>query len=92
MRSVGGEGVTEVDEALARGADQQRQAECLELGEPRDADDALFRRLAEADAGIEHDHVARDAGLRGDLQRAGEEGDDVGDDIDRSGRPRRGCA
>ena len=30
----------------------------------------LLRRLAEADAGIEHDALARDAGARGDVERA----------------------
>src|SRR6185312_4808533 len=72
-----------VDEALARGADQQRQAEALEFGEAAEADNALLRRLAEADAGVEHDLVAGDTGLRRDLQRAGKEGDHVGDDVDR---------
>ena len=72
-----------MDEALARGADQERQAESSPGVEPGDAGEALLRRLAEADAGIEHDPVARNAGARGDLERALEERGDVGDDVDR---------
>ena len=45
--------------------------------------DALLRRLAEADAGVEHDALARNAGARGDVERAGEERRDVGHDVDR---------
>ena len=55
-----------LDEALARGADQQRQPERLKSVEPRQADHALLRRLAEADAWIEHDMVTRNAGALGD--------------------------
>ena len=80
---VGRSGRNLVDEALARGAEQERQAERLELAEPRDRDEALLRRLAEADAGIEHDVLARDAGARGDLERAREERRDIGHDVDR---------
>ena len=43
----------------------------------------MLRRLAEADAGIEHDAVAGDAGAFGERERAGEEGGDVGHDVDR---------
>ena len=50
MRSSGGEGGHRIDETLARGADQERQAEASELREPCKTSDALFRRLAEADA------------------------------------------
>ena len=70
-----------VDEALARRADQERQAEFLQFREPRDHRQALFRRHAKADAGIEHDIVARDAGAVGNLERALEEGGDVGHDV-----------
>ena len=62
-----------VDESLARCADQKRQAECLNSAKPRKQRDALLRRLAKADAGIEHDILARDAGAGRDLERAGEE-------------------
>ena len=79
---VGRRGRDRVDEALARGADQERQAERFELREPRDGGDALLRRLAEADAGVEHDALARDAGAVGDLERAGKERRDVGHDVD----------
>ncbi len=71
-----------MDEALARSADQERQAEAAPGVEPGDADQALLRRLAEADAGIEHDALARDAGARGDFERAREELGDVGDNVD----------
>ena len=50
---------------------------------PGERDDALLRRLAEADAGVEHDLVARDAGAVGDRERTGEERRDVGHDVDR---------
>ena len=63
IRRSGGAGETLVDEALARGAEQERQAERLQLRQPCQRDDALFRRLAKSDAGIEHDLVARDAGF-----------------------------
>ena len=82
-----------IDEALARGADQKRQAEALEFGKPRDAGDALLRRLAEADAGIEHDasrgRCRRAAAI---VERALEEGMHVGDDVDARGRRSRGYA
>src|SRR5215475_14807006 len=71
-----------IDETLARSADQERQAEHLQAVEPRDRHHALFRRLAETDAGIEHDEVARNAGARRDGERAFEEGGDVGHDVD----------
>ena len=71
-----------IDEALARGADQERQTERRESGGVRQADDALLRRLAEADAGVEHDVLAGDAGFRGNGDRAREEGFDVGDNVD----------
>ena len=53
-----------IDEALARGADQQRQAECFQGAELGQHLDALFGRLAEADAGVEHNLLAADAGAR----------------------------
>ena len=70
------------DEALARGADQQRQAERLQFAEPGQRHHALLRRLAEADAGIEHDIAGRNAGLRGDVERPREEGGDILHDVD----------
>ena len=80
---VGRGGRNLIDEALARSADEERQAEGFELGKPGDGRDALLRRLAEADAGVEHDVLARDAGARGDVERAGEERRDIGHDVDR---------
>src|SRR5580692_1406725 len=71
-----------MDEALARGADQERQVEAAPGIEPRDAGETLLRRLAEADTGIERDAVALDAGLPGDFQRAREEIGHVLDDVD----------
>ena len=44
--------------------------------------EALLWRLAEADAGIERDALARDAGARGNGERALEERRHVGDDVD----------
>ena len=71
-----------IDEALARGANQDRHAEALEGVEPGDGLHALLRRLAEADAGIEHDASREMPADRGDVERAGEESLDVGDDVD----------
>src|SRR6202040_3301267 len=62
-----------VDEALARSADEKRKPERLELGKARDGRQALFRRLAEADAWVEHDVLPRNAGARRDVERAGKE-------------------
>ena len=83
MRSSGGDGVTELMKRLREAPTRSGRPKRLELGKPCQADDALFRRLAEADAGVEHDVLACDAGARRDLQRAGKEGDHVGDDVDR---------
>ena len=52
-----------IDEALARRSHQQRQVELLEVIELCDGGHALFGRLAEPDAGIEHDGTAADAGV-----------------------------
>ena len=70
------------DEALARGADQQRQTEDAQFVEPGQRRHALFLGLAKADAGIEHDVIRRNARLGGDLQRALKEGGDILHDID----------
>ena len=83
MRSVRLRRRDAVDEALARQAHEQRQAEFAQLGKPRDHRDALLRGLAEADAGIEHDALARDAGARRDVERAREERLHVGHDVER---------
>src|ERR1700692_4432035 len=72
-----------VDEALARGAEEERQAKPAEPFEPGDRLHALLRRLAEADAGIEHDAVAPDAGARGDVERACEEALHLRHDVER---------
>src|SRR6266581_772333 len=79
---IGWRGRYRIDEPLARGADQEGEAERLELAKPRDRSDALLWRLAESDAGVEHDHVARNAGALGNGERAGEERRDVGHDVD----------
>ena len=70
------------DESLARGTDQDRQAEGVELIEPAQRDQALLLGLAESDAGIEHDVLAGDAGAGGDVERAGEESGDLLHDVD----------
>ena len=86
-------GETRVDEALARQADQQRQAERAQLAEPRDHRDALLRRLAEADAGIEHDAVAarcrRVAAISSERAKNALH---VRHDVERGIDRRRGCA
>jgi len=79
---VGRSGRHRIDETLARGADQEWQAEGSQFAEPRNRDDALRRRLAEADAGVEDDLVACDAGAVGDVERAAEECGYVGHDVD----------
>src|SRR5579863_9892546 len=71
-----------MDETLARGTDQERQAKPAPGVEPGNAGQALLRRLAEADAGIEHNPFEWNAGTRGDGERALEEGGDVGDNVD----------
>src|ERR1043166_6342903 len=70
------------DEEFSRGADQQRQAERVELAEMRQHGKALLVGLAEADAGIEHDVFMGDAGAHGDIERAGEISGDVLHDVD----------
>src|SRR6478735_3839699 len=71
-----------IDETLAGGAHEQRQAERLELREPSKTNDTLFRRLAEADSGVEHDTLSRNAGTGRDLERTSKEGLHIGNDID----------
>src|SRR5688572_27187717 len=75
---VGRGGRYRVDEPLARRADEERQTERLQLRQPGDGSHALLGRLAEADAGIGHDGVARNAGAAGDVERAEEKRLDVG--------------
>ena len=82
MRSSGGEGVTELMKRLREAPTRSGKPKRLELREPCQANDALLRGLAEADARIEHDVLACDAGARRDLERTGKESDHVGDDID----------
>ena len=66
-----------IDEALARRADKERQTEFLEPAQPGNCRHALFRRLAEANAGIEDDGLPADAGARRDSKRARKESLDV---------------
>src|ERR1700733_15589246 len=70
------------DKALARRADQQRQAEYADFVEPGQRRHALFGGLAETDAGVEHEVVARNTGSVSDLERAGKEVDDIPDVVD----------
>src|SRR5262245_50980985 len=70
-----------VDEPFARGPNQKRQTQALELSESGKTDDALLRRLPEPNAWIEHDVVARDAGALRNLQRAGKKGQHIRDDV-----------
>src|SRR5256885_420769 len=53
----------EIDEPLARKADEDWQTKTFQFRQPGDDLDALLRRLAKADAGIEHEAVAGDAGF-----------------------------
>src|SRR5262245_1142075 len=80
---IGRGGGNLVDEALARSADEKGQPERLELTDACDRGEALLRRLAEADARIEHDVLPRDAGVRGNLQRTAKESGYVRHDVDR---------
>src|SRR5262249_4189476 len=79
---IGGGGGYRVDEALARRADEERKPERFELGKARNGRQTLLRRLAEADPWVEHDVLARNAGVRGEAGRKGKNRADVGDDID----------
>ena len=54
------------------------------LHEAGERDHALLLRLAESNAGIEHDMARGDAGFRRDLERAAEERRDILHDVDRS--------
>src|ERR1700722_5446272 len=58
-----------MNEALARGADQKRQIKAAPGIEMGDTGKALLRGLAKANAGIEHDTVARNTGFPGDFER-----------------------
>jgi len=71
------------DEALARGADQKRQAEDAEFIEPGQRRHALFGGLAEADTGIEHDVAAGNAGPVGYRERSRKIVGDILHDIER---------
>src|SRR5690349_13528798 len=80
---IGRGGRNLVDEALARSAEEKGQAEGLKLTDACDRGEALLRRFAEADARIEHDVLPRDAGVRGNLQRAAKERGYICHDVDR---------
>ena len=82
MRSSGADGVTELMKRLREAPTKSGSPKRLNSASRAMQADALFRRLAEADAGIEHDAVAGDAGALGDLQRASKERLDIGDDVD----------
>src|SRR5262249_20378546 len=71
-----------IDETLARGANQKRQAERFQAVEPGYCGHALLGGLAEADAGVEDDEFAMNTGVRGDGERAVEERRDIGHDVD----------
>src|SRR5438067_7646909 len=80
---IGWGGRNLVDEAFARRADEKREPKRFEFSDAYDRGDALFRRLPEADAGIKHNLLPRDARTCGDIKRAGKERGDVRHDIDR---------
>src|SRR4051794_12887111 len=50
----------EIDEPLARKADEDRQTEAFQVCQSSDCLDALLRRLAKTDARIEYDLLTRD--------------------------------
>src|SRR4051812_49724099 len=58
---IGGGAVDPADEALARGADDERAPQPAELGEPAQQLHVVRVRLAEADPGIEPDPLLVDA-------------------------------
>ena len=69
------------DEALARGADDQRPAQLAQLAEPAQQLEVVLERLAEADPGIEPDPLLVDPGGDRDLHPLGEEGLDLVDHV-----------
>src|SRR5262249_61087532 len=77
------------DEALARSADEKGMPERFEIADACDGDEALLCRFAEADAGIEHNALRGNAGVRGNLERTRKERGDIRHDVDRwvGGRP-----
>ena len=68
-------------EALARGADDDRPAELDDLVQAGEQLEVVVDGLAEADAGIEPDSLARDAVRDRMLEALGEKRADVGDDV-----------
>ena len=67
---------------LARGAEQDRAAQHAEPVEVADQVEILARRLAEADAGVDHDLPARNAGGGRDGDGAFEEAADIVEDVE----------
>src|ERR1700730_18451942 len=80
---IGWGGRNLVDEALAGSTDEKRQPERFELTDACDRGEALLRRLAEADARIEHNVLPRNAGEGGNLPRGAKEGAYIRHDVDR---------
>ena len=55
------------DEGLAGDSGEEREAHLLELGKMGKQRIVLFKPFAEAEAGVEHEMIALDAGERGSL-------------------------
>ncbi len=62
-RCDGSDGVTLAMKRLREAPTRMGWPSAAQFAEPRQCGHALLRRLAEADAGIDHDILARDAGL-----------------------------
>ena len=73
-RSLDRGAVDLADEALARGADDDRAAEVAQLAQPRQQLEVVLERLAEADPGVDRDPLLGDAGGERELDPLGEEG------------------
>src|SRR5215218_9373231 len=71
------------EKRLSRQAQEDRKTERLKAWQRRHGLIALLDGLAEADAGIEDDAVLWHSGGAGDEQRAFEEAENVGNDVDR---------
>ena len=70
------------EEGFARDADEDGKAEGHDLGQAPQGFEVLRPTLAEADTGIEHDVAVAQAGGPRDGQRALEEAQHVGDDVE----------
>ena len=89
---LGSAGATEWMKRLREAPTSSGRPNFAERVETRDACDALLRRLAEADAGIEHDGVAANAGARRRSPASARRRHRCRRECRSPGRRRRGCA